>query len=167
MAADTRSVELSEADQRLLMEAEVVATDSPLVSKCLHLLQRAKWVHSFYAGGSMCHVWREQPPPAPSSSCAGVDVVVSCASSSPSFTLTRQVGSFGQMMGEYVLAQILARERNLFSVEREMRQHKWWVQEQYWGVPSNTVGSPAALSLSSLSLSPGGGTAKLIGRSPH
>lgn len=69
--------------------------------------------------------------------------MVSSVTSPPSFTLTRQVGSFGQQMGEYVLAQILARERNLFSVDREMRQHQWWVLQQCHLVLSNSISLPS------------------------
>ena len=114
---------LSDEDKQLLENAEVVIGDPPFVGNNLPLLKNAKWVHSFYAG---------------------VDSIVSAADSSqpPRFTLTRHVGtSFGQQMGEYVLAQIVARERNLFSIEADMQHRKWqWKTEAPRTLPSLSIG---------------------------
>jgi phosphoglycerate dehydrogenase-like enzyme len=112
---------LSAEDKQVIESAEIVVGDAPFLSKCLHLLKKAKWVHSIYAG---------------------VDSIVSTSTVSPTFTLTRHVGpGFGQQMGEYVLVQILARERNLFSVEADMQQCKWqWQIQEPRVLPSLSIG---------------------------
>ena len=117
----SNSTALSAEDKQVIESAEVIVGDGPFLSKCLHLFKKAKWVHSTFAG---------------------VDSIVASSTVSPSFTLTRHVGpSFGQQMGEYILVQILARERNLFSVVADMQQRKWeWQTQDPRSLPSLSIG---------------------------
>ena len=95
----------TDEERRIVENAEVILADSPVVAQNMELMKKAKWVHSTFAG---------------------VESIVSQCTSAPSFILTRQVGaSFGQQMGEYVLMQILAWERNLLTIESEIKQKKW------------------------------------------
>ena len=58
---------------------------------------------------------------------AGVDKVVS-SSSPPSFLLTRHGGIFGQLMAEYVVAQMVNWERRLYNTYDDQKKQKWWVE---------------------------------------
>ena len=117
---DTKHV-LSDEDKQVLESAEVVLGDGTFISHCLPLIQNAKWVHSTFAG---------------------VETIISVAATAPKFTLTRHVGtSFGQQMGEYVLAQIMIRERNLYDINCSMNQCKWQVLTRAPRMlPSLTIG---------------------------
>lgn len=42
-----------------------------------------------------------------------------------SFPVTRHVGSFGQQMGEYVVGQIIARERGFQQLSAAQEARKW------------------------------------------
>ena len=95
----------SEEEKVILENAEVVFADPNIVAHNMELLKKAKWVQSTFAG---------------------VDSIVLQCGSPPQFVLTRQAGTnFGQQMGEYVLAQILTREKNLYSIHSEIAQRKW------------------------------------------
>ena len=116
-----RPIVLSDDNKRLLESAEVILGDGPFLRKCLQLIKSAKWVHSTFAG---------------------VESITSYACPAPKFTLTRHVGaSFGQQMGEYVLAQIMAQERNLFKISSSMQKCKWqWQTSAPRTLPSLTIG---------------------------
>ena len=58
---------------------------------------------------------------------AGVDKVVS-SSSPPSFLLTRHGGIFGQLMAEYVVAQMVNWERRLYNTYDDQKKRRWWVE---------------------------------------
>ena len=58
---------------------------------------------------------------------AGVDKVVS-SSSPPSFLLTRHGGIFGQLMAEYVVAQMVNWERRLYNTYDDQKKQRWWVE---------------------------------------
>ena len=123
MGTQPEVINLSDRDKRVLENAEIVIGDAPFLSKYLQLFQNAKWIHSTYAG---------------------VDPIVSNIALSPSVTLTRHVGTvYGQQIGEYVLAQILARERNLFSINTDMQQLRWqwqWQNKVPRTLPSLCIG---------------------------
>ena len=113
---------LSDVDNSVLENAEIVLGDSPFIARNLGLFKKVKWIQSTFAG---------------------VETIVSeYTAAAPNFILTRQVGNaFGQQMGEYVLVQIMARERNLFGLECDMQQKKW--QWRNWAprvLPSLSVG---------------------------
>ena len=112
---------LSDEERSVLQNAEVVLADPLVLARNLGLLKKAKWVHSTFAG---------------------VEPIVSQCTTAPDFVLTRQVGrTFGQQMGEYVLVQIMARERELFLVQSDMQQKIW--QSKSCGprtLPSLSVG---------------------------
>ena len=108
-------------DKQLLENAEIIVGDATFLAKCLPFFKKANWVHSTYAG---------------------VDKIVSSKPELPNFILTRHVGtSFGQQMGEYVLVQILARERRLFAISSDMEQCKWpWQDHAPRTLPSLSIG---------------------------
>ena len=113
---------LSDEDKQVLENAEVILGDGTFLSHFLPLIQNAKWVHSTFAG---------------------VETIVSVAApTAPKFTLTRHVGTnFGQQMGEYVLAQIMIRERNLYDINCSMSQCKWdIISRAPRMLPSLTIG---------------------------
>lgn len=110
------------SDDKLLLEnAEIIIGDATFLAKCLPFFKQAKWVHSTYAG---------------------VDKIISSMTDLPNFVLTRHVGtSFGQQMGEYVLVQILARERNLYTICSDMKQCRWqWQNHAPRSLPSLSIG---------------------------
>ena len=112
---------LAEEERTILENAEVILADAWVVAHNMECMKKAKWVQSTFAG---------------------VDDIVSQCDSPPHFLLTRQGGtSFGQQMGEYVLMQILARERNLFAMQSEIEQRKWlWKSSAPRTLPSLSVG---------------------------
>ncbi|XP_064398289.1 glyoxylate/hydroxypyruvate reductase A-like [Halichondria panicea] len=86
----------------MLQSADVVVSDPVLISSNLDNLSKVKWVHSIWAGVSQ--VTSSAPFP---------------------FILTRHAGSFGILMAEYVIAQIVCRERKLLIAHQNQLQHKW------------------------------------------
>ena len=112
---------LSDEEISVLENAEVVLADPPVVGHNQALLKNAKWIQSTFAG---------------------VDSILSQYITPPNFVLTRHVGTnFGQQMGEYVLAQILAWEKDLFAIESDMQQRKWqWKICAPRTLPSLSVG---------------------------
>ncbi len=56
---------------------------------------------------------------------AGVNQVADQSVPLP-FIFTRHAGSFGQQMAEYVSAQIVCKEKKLFTAHCKQLQRKWW-----------------------------------------
>lgn len=59
----------------------------------------------------------------------------------PSFLFTRLSGVFGQLMAEYVIQQIVNRERGMAELYEDQKKHQWCVQYHHLQSPSSFVGS--------------------------
>ena len=84
-------------------KAEVIVADPPLVAGYLKRASALKWMQSTYAG---------------------VDELVTVGVHQD-YVLTRLEGVFAPLMAEYVLAQLLARERHLTELERQQAARHW------------------------------------------
>lgn len=89
-----------------VQDADVLIADPNDISRLLdqHALPSAKWVHCSFAG---------------------VEKVVYHPTAKPTFILTRQAGYFGPQMAEYVLAQIINRERRFFQLHDNQKTSLW------------------------------------------
>lgn len=92
-----------------LAEAEVLVTDNNLVPQVLYRAPKLRWVQGTWAGVELI-----------------VKAVKAHISGPPPFPVTRFSGAgFGQILAEYVLAQIINRERRFYHVAERSRQKRW------------------------------------------
>lgn len=94
-------------DSSLLQNAEIIVGDFNLIGPYLYTLPKIKWVQGTWAGldALLPHVKKDNPPP---------------------FPITRTSGeNFGQLMGEYVFANIVFWERNYFKVKENQNLQIW------------------------------------------
>lgn len=94
-------------------EIEILFADPPVIGQVLSQKNvTVKWIQNTFAG---------------------VDAImkeISKLEKSPSCILTRQTDGFGQLMGEYVIAQIIARERN-FTQQYDLQKTSCWDQKSH------------------------------------
>lgn len=92
-----------------LSDAEILVADNNLIPKVLYKMPNIKWIQSSWAGiESILKAVKDHGSP-------------------PAFPVTRFSGqSFGQMAGEYALAQIINRERNFYQKFDETKVNKKW-----------------------------------------
>ncbi|MEE9161901.1 MAG: D-2-hydroxyacid dehydrogenase [Candidatus Neomarinimicrobiota bacterium] len=98
-------------------EAEVIVADPPLVAGHLERASALKWMQSTYAG---------------------VDDLVG-AGARQDYLLTRLAEVFAPLMAEYVVAQMLARERYLADLARQQAARQWQ-PARYRSLANLTVG---------------------------
>ncbi|XP_013418904.1 uncharacterized protein LOC106179724 [Lingula anatina] len=90
-----------------LKDAEVLLTDPFILGPILYRLPRMKWVMSTWAGPDKVFQYVDQSKPF------------------PDFTLTRFAGKFGPAMAEYVVGNIVARERHFQEMRQDQERCKW------------------------------------------
>ena len=92
-----------------LSDAEILVADNNLIPKVLFKMPNIKWIQSSWAG---------------------IELILKEVKSNgypPSFPVTRFSGqAFGQIMGEYVLAQIINRERDFYQTFVNTKINKKW-----------------------------------------
>lgn len=107
-----------------LASADVVFTQPdilpPVVPTITSPSSKIKWLHSAWAGMTVVFsAWSRDYCP----STTGMESLTSIPKLS--FPVTRHVGSFGQQMGEYVVGQIIARERGFQQLSAAQEARKW------------------------------------------
>ncbi|XP_071171394.1 glyoxylate/hydroxypyruvate reductase A-like [Mytilus edulis] len=104
--------EISDQDEtNVLQSAEVLFADKPFISKYIYRAEKLKWAHSTSAGVDtiMCHIDIEKPP---------------------RVLLSQGGTAFTDLMAEYVLGYILAKEKNMFGMYEDQK-NKVWKPEEY------------------------------------
>ncbi|KAH3777777.1 hypothetical protein DPMN_179225, partial [Dreissena polymorpha] len=86
--------------------ADILLADVPVIQAVAHSAQKLKWAASTWAG---------------------VEGLVKFIkdTKTPSFTVTRMGGAFNTLMCEYVLANILARERHVLELAKQQEAATW------------------------------------------
>lgn len=87
---------------KALCEADVVVGKPADLDRHFQSMPRVKWMHSTWAGVELLV---KHPP--------------------PTFVVTRTGGIYGQMMAEFVIAQIINRERHLFGMYEYQKKIIW------------------------------------------
>ncbi|XP_055943324.1 glyoxylate/hydroxypyruvate reductase A-like isoform X2 [Argiope bruennichi] len=103
-----KSIKLSDEGKVLIKDAEVLIMDCTYLSEMLYSLPNAKWIQTTWAGLEllMGSVDRTKPP--------------------PNFTLTRYVDPyFGELMSNYVIAQIINIERGFYVYHDAQKTATW------------------------------------------
>ncbi|XP_071171383.1 uncharacterized protein in proB 3'region-like [Mytilus edulis] len=104
--------EISDQDEtKVLQSAEVLFADLPFISKYIYKAEKLKWAHSTWAGVDtiMRHIDIEKPP---------------------RVLLSQGGTAFTDLMAEYVLGYILAKEKNIFGMYEDQK-NKVWKPEEY------------------------------------
>ena len=96
---------LTDLSVEALKNAEILFGDPPVLSSVVFQLPKLKWMHSTYAGVN--------------------SILEHLPDKQPSFVLTRPGGIFGPLMAEYVVGQIIARERK-FALSWQCQKDKVW-----------------------------------------
>lgn len=103
-----KSVFVSPEDIKSLQSAEVVVIDSMFLAQMLYQLPNLKWAQNTWTGVEMIfeEVDKTRPP--------------------PNFKLTRYVDPyFGELMSNYVIAQIINIERNMYELHEKQKDAEW------------------------------------------
>ncbi|CAL1285890.1 unnamed protein product [Larinioides sclopetarius] len=105
-----KSIKLSEEGKELIQDAEALVIDCTYLSELLYSLPNAKWIQTTWAGLELLmeNVDKTKPP--------------------PNFVLTRYVDPyFGELMSNYVIAQIINIERG-FYIYRDVQDTATWAR---------------------------------------
>jgi len=118
------SDELSASTVAELGSAEILLADPALIKQHVNNLPRLRWMQSTWAG---------------------VDAIINALDKDqplPSYKLSRFGGYFGAHMAEYVIGQILCKERQFIQMYHKQQQSQWSQQEfqQYRLLSELTVG---------------------------
>ncbi|XP_042899447.1 glyoxylate/hydroxypyruvate reductase A [Parasteatoda tepidariorum] len=99
---------LTDEELNFIKDAETLVMDSMYLSPLLYKLPKAKWVQTTWAGVEMLMQNVDKTKP------------------SPNFTLTRYVDPyFGELMSNYVIAQIINIERDLYALHDKQKSSEW------------------------------------------
>ncbi|XP_014669476.1 PREDICTED: glyoxylate/hydroxypyruvate reductase A-like [Priapulus caudatus] len=88
-----------------LAEAEVLLADPDLAAQVINKLPKLQWLQCTWAG---------------------VDRIMDSVAERPAARITRFGGAFGPAMAEYVIGQIIARERNFELMREQQKKVYWW-----------------------------------------
>ncbi|KAJ8951894.1 hypothetical protein NQ318_019872 [Aromia moschata] len=91
-------------------KSNVIVGDYHLLGPHIYNLTNARWIQGTMAGidALLTHIKPDQPPPFPISRFSGKH--------------------FGHLIGEYVVANIINHERNMFEVKENQRKQQWIVE---------------------------------------
>ncbi|XP_030760377.1 uncharacterized protein LOC115885562 [Sitophilus oryzae] len=100
-------IEVQETDPSPLYTAEIILADYDKVGPHIHKLQNIKWLQATWAGIDFLKRYIDIKNP-------------------PKFIVTRISGqNLGQMMAEYVVANVVFQERNYFEVRENQKKSFW------------------------------------------
>ncbi|XP_077990740.1 glyoxylate/hydroxypyruvate reductase A-like [Glandiceps talaboti] len=104
---NTLDKKLSDKEVKELSEAEIILTEPVIVAGVLDKLSSLKWMQSTRAGVNAIFDNLDRSKP------------------QPSYKLTKMAGVFGAYMSEYVIGQIIARERIFNQLFVDQRNREW------------------------------------------
>lgn len=103
-----KSVVVSQEEIKSLQNAEVLVIDSMFLAQMLYQLPNLKWAQNTWTGVEMIFEEVDKSRPA------------------PNFKLTRYVDPyFGELMSNYVVAQIINIERNMYELHEKQKAAEW------------------------------------------
>ncbi|XP_066254871.1 glyoxylate/hydroxypyruvate reductase A-like [Euwallacea similis] len=100
-------IQVQPSDPSSLKDTEIILGDYDLIGPYIYDLPKIKWIQGTWAGldSLWSHIKAEDPP---------------------KFPITRTSGdNFGQLMGEYVIGNIIFWERNYFQVKQNQEMRLW------------------------------------------
>jgi len=106
-----KAKDFAELSKQEISRGTIVLGEPTMISQMydLGMLQEAKWVQSTWAGA---------------------DHIIKAIPNQPNFALTRLAGVFGPAMAEYVVGQIIARERGFETFMSDQKAHFWRGEER-------------------------------------
>jgi len=113
----------SQQDIQLLQTAHILVLDGYVMDryKLWQQIPKVQWIQSLWDG--VDKIVRDLDPNLPR----------------PEYIVTRNGGFFGQQLSEYVLGQIIARDRHFYKMKNN-QQNKIWFREGYKSAYERTIG---------------------------